>query len=43
MKLGNIAATIKKSEDTINLSRYFLSAYDLLADAQESLGNLEAA
>jgi len=43
LKLGNAPATIKKLEDTIQLSRYFLSAYDLLADVQEGLGNLEAA
>lgn len=43
LKLGNTAAAIKRLEDTINLSRYFLSAYDLLTDILEDLGNLEAA
>ena len=43
LKLGTVTAAVKKLEDTINLSRHFLSAYDLLADAQESLGNIEAA
>jgi CheY-like chemotaxis protein len=43
LKLGAVVAAIKKLEHTITLSRHFLSAYDLLADAQESLDNLEAA
>lgn len=43
LKLGTVAAAVKKLEQTINLSRHYLSAYDLLADAQEQLGNLEAA
>jgi CheY-like chemotaxis protein len=43
LKLGVVVAAIKKLEHTITLSRHFLSAYDLLADAQESLDNLEAA
>ncbi|SHE35592.1 CheY chemotaxis protein or a CheY-like REC (receiver) domain [Marinomonas polaris DSM 16579] len=42
-KLGTVAAAIKKLEHTIGLSRHFLSAYDLLADAHEDLGNLEDA
>ena len=43
LKLGAVVAAIKKLEHTITLSRHFLSAYDLLADAQKSLDNLEAA
>ncbi|RBP85601.1 response regulator [Marinomonas rhizomae] len=43
LKLGTVAAAIKKLEHTIALSRHFLSAYDLLADAYEDQGNLEAA
>lgn len=43
LKLGTVAAAVKKLEQTINLSRHYLSAYDLLADAQGQLGNLEAA
>lgn len=43
LKLGAVAAAINKLEHTISLSRHFLSAYDLLADAQESQGNLTAA
>ncbi|ETX11306.1 chemotaxis protein CheY [Marinomonas ushuaiensis DSM 15871] len=43
LKLGTIAAAIKKLEDTIRSSRHFLSAYDLLADSQEKLGDLKAA
>jgi CheY-like chemotaxis protein len=43
LKLGVVVAAIKKLEHTITLSRHFLSAYDLIADAQESLDNLEAA
>lgn len=43
LKLGTVAAAVKKFEHTISLSRYFLSAYDQLADAHESLGNAKAA
>ena len=43
LKLGTVAAAIKKLEHTIALSRHYLSAYDLLADAHEDLGNLEDA
>ncbi|WP_421850123.1 response regulator [Marinomonas sp.] len=43
LKLGAIVAAVKKLEYTINLSRHFLSAYDLLTDAYEELGNLEDA
>jgi len=43
LKLGTVAAAIKKLEHTISLSRHYLSAYDLLADAYESLDNPEAA
>ncbi len=42
-KLGATAAAIKRFENTIHLSRHFLSAYDALADANESLKNLEDA
>ena len=40
MQLGAVGAAIKKLEQTITLSRHFLSAYDLLADAQENQGNI---
>ncbi|WP_353667818.1 response regulator [Marinomonas sp. THO17] len=40
MQLGAVGAAIQKLEETINLSRHFLSAYDLLADAQEDQGDL---
>tara|TARA_R110001606_G_scaffold395348_2_gene567531 strand:- start:259 stop:1524 length:1266 start_codon:yes stop_codon:yes gene_type:complete len=43
LKLGTIVAAIKKLEHTINLSRHFLSAYDLLTDAYEELGKPEDA
>ncbi len=43
MQLGAVGAAIKKLEQTIELSRHFLSAYDLLADAHEDQGNLEDA
>ena len=43
MKLGATAAAAKNLETTINLSRHFLSAYDLLADACEEMDNLEEA
>ncbi|KZN14073.1 response regulator [Marinomonas sp. TW1] len=43
MQLGAVGAAIKKLEQTIELSRHFLSAYDLLAEAQEDQGNLEDA
>ncbi|WP_245957959.1 response regulator [Marinomonas piezotolerans] len=43
MALESYAGAAKNLETTINLSRHFLSAYDLLADAHEKLGNLEAA
>ncbi len=43
LKLGAVVAAIKKFEHTINLSRHFLSAYDLLADAHEGLGNFKEA
>nr|WP_275412734.1 tetratricopeptide repeat protein [Marinomonas ostreistagni] len=43
MSLGQYAGAAKNLETTISLSRHFLSAYDLLADAQEQMGNLEQA
>jgi CheY-like chemotaxis protein len=43
LKLGAVAAAVSKFEQTIHLSRHFLSAYDMLADSQESLDKLEAA
>ena len=43
LKLGAVAAAITKLEQTIRLSRHFLSAYDLLADAHEDQGNLNDA
>ena len=43
LALGNVVASINSLTDTIQLSRHFLSAYDLLADAQEKLGNLAGA
>lgn len=42
-KLGAMVAAAAKLEQTINLSRHFMSAYDLLSDAYEELGNLEDA
>lgn len=42
-KLGAIVAAAAKLEQTINLSRHYMSAYDLLSDAYEELGNLEDA
>ena len=42
-KLGAIVAAVAKLEQTINLSRHFMSAYDLLTDAYEELGNLKDA
>ncbi|MGO2355929.1 MAG: response regulator [Marinomonas foliarum] len=43
LKIGAITAAITKLEQTIDLSRHFLSAYDLLTDAHEELGNLNDA
>jgi tetratricopeptide (TPR) repeat protein len=43
MKLGNIQAAIENSIKTTQLSHHFLSAYDLLAEAQEQLKEYEAA
>lgn len=43
LKLGAIAAAIKNLEQTITLSRHFLSAYDLLADAHEMLEDYASA
>ncbi|WP_144011240.1 response regulator [Marinomonas posidonica] len=43
MKLGAVGAAIDKLEQTVELSRHFLSAYDLLAEAHEEQGNLEKA
>ncbi|WCN10302.1 response regulator [Marinomonas mediterranea] len=43
LKLGAIVAAIKSLEQTITLSRHFLSAYDTLADAHEKLENYEQA
>ncbi|UTW01557.1 response regulator [Marinomonas rhizomae] len=42
-KLGAMVAAAAKLEQTINSSRHFMSAYDLLSDAYEELGNLEDA
>lgn len=43
MSMGAYAGAAKNLETTINLSRHFLSAYDLLADAYEKMDNLEEA
>ncbi|MCC4272929.1 response regulator [Marinomonas communis] len=43
MALGSYAGAAKNLETTISLSRHFLSAYDLLADAHEKLDNLSEA
>lgn len=43
MSLGQYAGAAKNLETTISLSRHFLSAYDLLADAHEKMDNLEQA
>lgn len=43
MALGSYAGAAKNLETTISLSRHFLSAYDLLADAYEKLEDLEQA
>ncbi|UTW00746.1 response regulator [Marinomonas rhizomae] len=43
LKLRTVISAVKKLEETISLSRHFLSAYDLLADALVHLKNLEAA
>ena len=43
LKLGTVVSAVKKLEETISLSRHYLSAYDLLADALVQLKNLEAA
>ncbi|TDO98693.1 response regulator [Marinomonas balearica] len=43
LKLGAVVAAIKNLEQTITLSRHFLSAYDTLADAHEKMENYEQA
>jgi CheY-like chemotaxis protein len=43
MKLGAMAAAAKNLEQTISLSRHYLSAYDLLADSYEKLEQPENA
>ncbi|SBS26603.1 Chemotaxis protein CheY [Marinomonas aquimarina] len=43
MAMGQFAGAAKNLETTIGLSRHFLSAYDLLADAYQQLDNLEQA
>ncbi len=43
MALGAFAGAAKNLETTVNLSRHFLSAYDLLADAYEKLNQLNDA
>ncbi|CUB02506.1 response regulator [Marinomonas fungiae] len=43
MAMEQYPAAAKNLETTINLSRHFLSAYDLLADAYEKMENLDQA
>lgn len=43
MKLGNTVAAVKILEETTEMNRHFLSAYDLLAEVQEKIGKYEAA
>ncbi|WP_417505990.1 response regulator [Marinomonas gallaica] len=43
MEMEQYAGAAKNLQTTINLSRHFLSAYDLLADAYEKLEDLEQA
>lgn len=40
---GQFGGAVKNLETTISLSRHFLSAYDLLADAHEQMANLNFA